>query len=123
MGLYQLCYSVGGAFEGVVFLEAGSPGAALWQAERDGVAPSSECDALELHPDDARTIPDRFIGRLLGKDEVTDLERILIAGLRKKPAAVSARRRRTGVSGVRTRACKPGASPSHDTAQYRGHRR
>jgi hypothetical protein len=101
MGLYQLCYSVGGAFEGVVFVEAGSLGAALWEAARDGIAPSTECDAIELHRDDARMIPEKFIGRLLREDEVTDLERILIAGLPKKPAAHSARRRRMRGSRVR----------------------
>lgn len=53
MGLYQLCYSVGGAFAGIIFLEASSLGAALWRAERAGIAPGADCDVLELHPDDA----------------------------------------------------------------------
>jgi hypothetical protein len=89
MGLYQLCYRVGSAFEGVVFLEATSLGAALWQAERDGIAPSSECDALELHPDDARIIPQRFVEQLLREEEVSELERILIAGHRSNPCVDS----------------------------------
>jgi hypothetical protein len=81
MGLYQLCFSVGGAFEGIIFLEASSLGAALWRAERAGIAPGGgECDVLELHPDDARIIPERFIGRLLNRDEIAILERTLIAG-------------------------------------------
>ena len=94
MGLYQLCYSVGGAFEGIVFLEASSLGAALWRAERAGIAPGAECDVLELHSDDARIIPEKYIGRLLDRDEVADLEHILIAGSPKKPATTSVRRPR-----------------------------
>ena len=80
LALYQLCYSVGGAFAGIIFLEASSLGGALWRAERAGIAPSAECDVLELHPDDARIIPEKYIGRLLDRDEVADLEHILIAG-------------------------------------------
>jgi hypothetical protein len=94
MGLYQLYYRVGGAFEGVIFLEASSLGAALWRAEQAGIAAGAECDVLELHPDDARIIPEKYIGRLLDRDEVADLERILIAGSPKKPAATSERRPR-----------------------------
>ena len=94
MGLYQLCYRVGGAFEGVVFVEASSLGAALWQADRQGLDPGGECDGIELHPDDAEAIPRKFIGRLLGEDEVADLGRILLAGICKRPPAPSVRRPR-----------------------------
>jgi hypothetical protein len=94
MGLYQLYYSVGGAFEGIIFLEASSLGAALWRAERAGIASGAECDVLELHSDDARVIPEKYIGRLLDRDEVADLEHILIAGSPKKPATTSVRRPR-----------------------------
>jgi len=45
-------------------------------------------------------IPEEFIGRLLRKDEVTELERILIAASRMKPAS-SASRLRTRASSVR----------------------
>jgi hypothetical protein len=107
MGLYQLCYTVGGAFEGVLFLEAGSHGAALWQADREGIAPGDECDVIELHPDDARAIPEEFIGRLLNEDDATELERTLIAGMRKKPAAPSVRRTATS----RAYASKESAPP------------
>ncbi len=72
MGLYQLSYRVGGAFEGVAFVEASSLGAALWQADRQGLDPGGECDGIELHPDDARVVPRKFIGRLLRKDELAD---------------------------------------------------
>jgi hypothetical protein len=94
MGLYQLCYRVGGAFEGVAFVEASSLGAALWQADRQGLDPGGERDGIELHPDDARLIPRKFIGRLLGEDEVADLDRVLCADIRKRPPAQSVRRPR-----------------------------
>jgi hypothetical protein len=93
MSLYQLCYSVGDAFEGVVFLEARSHGAALSAAEREGIAPGGDCHVIELHPDDARVIPSGFISRLLGADAIAELERILMSRLQKKPAAPSTRRR------------------------------
>jgi hypothetical protein len=97
MSLYQLCYSVGDAFEGVVFLEARSHGAALWAAKQEGIAPNADCHVIELHPDDARVIPSGFIGRLLGVDELAELERILMSRLHRKPAAPSARRRTRGL--------------------------
>jgi hypothetical protein len=75
-----------------VFVDASSLGAALWQANRQGLDPGGECDGIELHPDDARAIPRKFIGRLLGEDEAADLERIVLAGIRKKPPAPSVRR-------------------------------
>jgi hypothetical protein len=68
MRLYQLCFRVGGAFEGALFIEASSVGAALWEAARAGLDPGGECDGIELHPDDARAIPRKFFGRLLDAD-------------------------------------------------------
>ncbi len=94
MRVYQLCFRVGGAFEGVLFIEASSLGAALWEAERSGIDPGGECDAIELHADDAQAIPRKFIGRLLDEDELTELERVLLAKMRKRPPAPSIRRRR-----------------------------
>jgi|SRR5215468_3841322 len=98
--LYWLCYRVGGSFEGLLLIPAHSLGAARLRADLEGLNPGGECEARELHPDDARAIPKRYIGRLLGEDEVEDLERILVAAISKKPAAPSVRR----LSGRRRRA-------------------
>ena len=94
MRLYQLCYRVGGAFEGALFIEASSLGAALWEAERAGLHLGDDCDGIELHPDDARLIPREFIGRVLGQDELVEFERVLLANMHKRPPAPSIRRRR-----------------------------
>ncbi len=46
----------------LVFIEASSLGAALWQADRDGLDHGGECDGIELHPDDARLIRENSSG-------------------------------------------------------------
>ena len=90
--LYWLCYRLGGSFEALLLIEAHSLPEARLHADVSGLDPGGECESRALHPDDARAIPRRFIGRLLGEDEVGDLERILVAAMRKKPRAASARR-------------------------------
>jgi hypothetical protein len=90
--LHWLCFRVGGCFEGLLLIEAHSLQAARMHADLSGLDPGGECEGRELHPDDARAIPRRFIGRLLDEDEVADLERILVAAMHKKPRAASVRR-------------------------------
>ncbi len=90
--LYSLCYRIGGSYEGVVLLEADSLPAAVLRAELVLLYPGGECEGHALSPDDARVIPGKFIGRLLDEIEFADLERILVANVRKKPAAPSVRR-------------------------------
>ena len=90
--LYWLCYRVGGCFEGLLLIKAHSLTAARLRADVEGLDPGGECEAREMHPDDARAVPKRFIGRVLDEEEVADLERILVAAMKKKPAAPSVRR-------------------------------
>jgi hypothetical protein len=92
MGLYQLYYRAGDAFAGVIFVEANSLGNAPWRADRTGLDPGGECHCIELHSDDADGIPRSFIGRLLDQDEVSELERIMVACIPKKAPAPSVRR-------------------------------
>jgi len=90
--LYSLCYRIGNSFQGVVLVEADSPPAALLPAELEQLYPGGECDGHALSPGDARVIPGKFIGRLLDESEFADLERILVANVRKKLAVPSVRR-------------------------------
>jgi hypothetical protein len=92
MGLYQLYYRAGDAFAGVIFIEANSLGDALWRADRTGLDPGGECHCIELHADDADGIPRSFIGRLLNQDEVSELDRIMVACIPKKGSVPSVRR-------------------------------
>ncbi|HLN08483.1 MAG TPA: hypothetical protein VK281_05940 [Xanthobacteraceae bacterium] len=94
--LYSLCYRLGGSFEGLVLLDAESMSAAVMRAEVENLDPGGECEAHEISPHDARAIPARFIGRLLGEDEAADLERILVANTPKKQPASSVRVDRPG---------------------------
>jgi hypothetical protein len=89
--LFWLCYRVGESFEGLVLIEANSLTDARVRAENDRLDPGGECEGHRIQPDDVRAIPARFIGRLLGEDELADLERILAANTPKKQPAVSVR--------------------------------
>jgi hypothetical protein len=91
--LYSLCYRLGGSFEGLALIEADSLPDALLRAELEEIDPGGDCEGQELAPDEARVIPRKFIGRLLDEDQATELERILLANVRKKPTAPSTRRR------------------------------
>src|SRR4051794_37100950 len=92
--LYWLCYRVGGSFEGLVLLEADSLPDAHMMAETEDLDPGGECEGHPISPRDARAIPAKFIGRLLGEDEVAVIERILLANTPKKGPAPSVRGKR-----------------------------
>ena len=92
MGLYRLVYSFGGAFDGVLLVEANSVGAALWQAHGEELDPGSDCHCVEVDPEDARNIPLEFIGHLLDQDEAAELDRMMVERMPKRPPVPSVRR-------------------------------
>jgi hypothetical protein len=94
MSLFWLNYRVGGSLESVAIIEAPSLGAAWLRAA--ALRPAGECQGEKIDPDDATMIPGEFVGRLLGEDELADLERTLVARTPKKRAAASARRTQNG---------------------------
>jgi hypothetical protein len=87
--LYWLCYRVGGTFRGLVLLEATSRADACLRAELENLNPGGECESYEIGAEEARAIPSEFVGVLLGKDQVGELEKILVAHTPKKPPASS----------------------------------
>jgi hypothetical protein len=61
-------------------------------ARRNGEPePSGDCEGYEIGTDEARAIPAKFVGALLGSDEVTELQQILVTNAPKKPPASSVR--------------------------------
>jgi hypothetical protein len=94
--LYWLCYRVGGSFEGLVLLEADSLEDAQARAETEDLDPGGECEGHQVGARDARAIPARFIGRLLGEDEFAAVEQLLLASSPKKAPASSVRGKRAG---------------------------
>ncbi len=92
--LYWLCYRLGGSFEGLVLLEADSLADAQVRAETEDLDPGGECEGHQISSRDARAIPTRFIGRLLGEDEFAVVEQLLLASTPKKAPARSVPGRR-----------------------------
>jgi hypothetical protein len=89
MSLYWLCYRVNGTFNGLVLLEADTEFHALMRAELEDLSPGGDCQSYEIGPTEAAIIPSKFAGIRLGRDEVAELERIVLANTPKKPPASS----------------------------------
>src|SRR5215470_20380271 len=87
--LYWLCYRVNGTFNGLVLLEADSEFAARMRAELEDLSPGGDCQSYEIGAAEAATIPAKFVGSRLGRDEVAELERVVLADMPKKPPAPS----------------------------------
>jgi hypothetical protein len=87
--LYWLCYRVDGHFVGLVLLEADSRAHACLRAELEHLNPGGQCESYEIGETEARAIPSRFIGVVLGKDEVAELEKIIVTNAPKRPPAPS----------------------------------
>jgi hypothetical protein len=98
--LYWLCYRVGGSFKGLVLLVAESRDDAWMRAELEDLSPGGDCESCEVGTEEAKIIPSKFIGKLLGKDEVAELEKIVLTNTPKKPPSLwpvsDAQRRRAG---------------------------
>jgi hypothetical protein len=89
MSLYWLCYRVNGTFKGLVLLEAETAFDAKMRADLDGLSPGGDCEALEIGPAEAKTIPGEFVGVLMGRDEVAKLEKVVVSNTPKTPRAPS----------------------------------
>jgi len=89
MSLYWLCYRENGTFNGLVLLEADTEFAARMRAELEDLSPGGDCQSYEIGAAEAATIPGKFVGSRLGRDEVAELERIVLANTPKKPPAAS----------------------------------
>jgi hypothetical protein len=89
MTLYWLCYRVNGTFNGLVLLEADTEFHARMRAELEDLSPGGDCQILEVGPAEATIIPSNFVGSRLGRDEVAELEKIVLANTPKKPPASS----------------------------------
>jgi hypothetical protein len=85
-----LCYRVDGEFKGLVLLEAESRAHASVRAELEDLSPGGDCEIYEVGPDEAQSIPGRFIGVALGPEAVAELERVIVESIPKKPSAPSA---------------------------------
>ena len=84
-----MCYRVNGTFNGLVLLEADTESHARMRAELDDLTPGGDCQSYEIGPVEAATIPSEFVVRPLGRDEVTELEKVVLANTPKKPPASS----------------------------------
>jgi hypothetical protein len=59
------------------------------RAELEDLSPGGDCQNYEIGPAEAATIPSKFVGTRLGRDEVAELEKIVLANTPKKPPAPS----------------------------------
>jgi hypothetical protein len=89
MSLYWLCYRVNDTFNGLVLLEADTEFHARTRAELEDLSPGGDCQSYEIGAAEATIIPSNFVGSRLGKDEVAELEKVVLANTPKKPVAAS----------------------------------
>ena len=89
MSLYWLCYRVNDTFNGLVLLEADTEFHARMRAELEDLSPGGDCQIYEIGAAEATLIPSDFVGSRLGKDEVVELEKVVLANTPKKPSALS----------------------------------
>jgi hypothetical protein len=89
MSLYWLCYRVNGTFNGLVLLEAETEHHARMRAEVDDLSPGGDCESYGIGTAEAETIPSNFVGVLLGRNEVAELEKVVLANTPKRPPASS----------------------------------
>jgi hypothetical protein len=89
MTLYWLCYRVNDTFNGLVLLDAGTEFHARMRAELEDLSPGGDCQIYEMGAAEATIIPSNFVGSQLGRDEVAELEKVVLANTPKKPPASS----------------------------------
>jgi hypothetical protein len=59
------------------------------RAEVDNLSPGGDCEGYGIGAAEADTIPSTFVGVLLGRNEVAELEKIVLADTPKRPPAPS----------------------------------
>src|SRR6185369_8391358 len=89
MSLHWLCYRVDGTFNGLVLLESETEFHARMRAELEDLSPGGDCQSYEIGPAEAAIIPSKFVGVVLGKDEIAELEKVVLTDTPKKPPVPS----------------------------------
>jgi hypothetical protein len=55
------------------------------RAELEDLSPGGDCQIYQIGPAEAAIVPSNFVGSRLGRDEVAELEKVVLANTPKKP--------------------------------------